>query len=277
LRATQARLQQVLASSTAVIYGNLVRGKSFSPSWVSENITAMMGYDVQAAMDPGWWLAHLHPEDQARVLAEVPALFTQDRLTLEYRFRHADGTYRWVRDEARLVRDASGAPVEVFGAWVDVTEHQRAQEALRASEERFRTLAATANDAIISADAHGDITYFNPGAERMFGYAAAEVSGKPLTVLMPEGFRDAHRAGFAYAVSHDLRAPLRAIDGFGQALLEDYDARLDDAGRGYLQRVRAATQRMGVLIDDLLRLSRVTRAELNRVPVDLSALAESVA
>src|SRR5437899_1853432 len=110
LRATQARLQQVLASSTAVIYGNLVRGKSFSPSWVSENITAMMGYDVQAAMDPGWWLAHLHPEDQARVLAEVPALFTQDRLTLEYRFRHAAGTYRWVRDAARVVRDAHGSP-----------------------------------------------------------------------------------------------------------------------------------------------------------------------
>src|SRR5439155_1445331 len=81
---------------------------------------------------------------------------------------------------------------------------------------------------------------------------------------------------FAYAVSHDLRAPLRGIDGFSQALLEDYQAQLDDTGRGYLRRVRAATQRMGVLIDDLLRLSRVTRAELHREPVDLSVLAGTV-
>src|SRR5438552_12726844 len=80
---------------------------------------------------------------------------------------------------------------------MDVTEHQRAQEALRASEERFRAVAVTANDAIISADAHGDITYFNPGSERVFGYTADEVSGKPLTTLMPERFREAHRAGLA--------------------------------------------------------------------------------
>jgi signal transduction histidine kinase len=82
---------------------------------------------------------------------------------------------------------------------------------------------------------------------------------------------------FAYAVSHDLRAPLRAIDGFGLALVEDYGDRLDDQGRDYARRVRAATQRMGELIDDLLTLSRVTRAELHREPVDLSAVARSVA
>src|SRR5207302_1156101 len=148
-----ARLQQVLASSTAVIYGNRVRGTSFSPSWMSENITAMMGYDVQAAMDPGWWLAHLHPDDQARVLAEVPALFTQDRLTLEYRFRHA----------------------------------------------------------------HGDITYFNPGAQRIFGYTADEVSGKPLTTLMPERFRDAHRAGLArYLATGEARVVGRTVELAGR-------------------------------------------------------------
>jgi light-regulated signal transduction histidine kinase (bacteriophytochrome) len=81
---------------------------------------------------------------------------------------------------------------------------------------------------------------------------------------------------FSYSVSHDLRAPLRAIDGFSQALLEDYAANLDDQGKHYLQRVRAATQRMGELIDDLLQLSRVSRAEMRRETVNLSALAESV-
>ena len=81
---------------------------------------------------------------------------------------------------------------------------------------------------------------------------------------------------FAYSVSHDLRAPLRSIDGFSQALLEEYGGRLDDAARGHLDRVRAASQRMAQLIDDLLGLSRVTRAELRHERVDLSALAQSV-
>ena len=82
---------------------------------------------------------------------------------------------------------------------------------------------------------------------------------------------------FSYSVSHDLRAPLRSIDGFSQALIEDYADRIDAAGRGYLQRVRAATQRMGVLIDDLLNLSRVTRSPLRRAQVNLSGLAQSIA
>ncbi len=80
---------------------------------------------------------------------------------------------------------------------------------------------------------------------------------------------------FAYAVSHDLRAPLRAIDGFGLALLEDCGDELDERGRDYLRRVRAATQRMGELIDDILTLSRVSRAEMTREVVDLSALARN--
>jgi signal transduction histidine kinase len=82
---------------------------------------------------------------------------------------------------------------------------------------------------------------------------------------------------FSYSVSHDLRAPLRSIDGFSQALLEDYEGQLDQQGRDYLQRVRAAAQRMAQLIDDILKLSRVTRAELNREEVDLSALAGEIA
>ncbi|HEX4545873.1 MAG TPA: PAS domain S-box protein [Candidatus Acidoferrum sp.] len=82
---------------------------------------------------------------------------------------------------------------------------------------------------------------------------------------------------FSYSVSHDLRAPLRGIDGFSQALLEDYAERLDQTGKNYLQRIRAATQRMGMLIDDLLTLSQVTRAEMHRESIDLSQLAGSIA
>src|SRR5881409_2980535 len=81
---------------------------------------------------------------------------------------------------------------------------------------------------------------------------------------------------FAYSVSHDLRAPLRSIDGFSQVLLEDYAAQLDEAGRESLRRVRAATQRMGTLIDDLLKLARVTRVEMRTEFVDLSVMAREI-
>jgi len=81
---------------------------------------------------------------------------------------------------------------------------------------------------------------------------------------------------FCYSVSHDLRAPLRAIDGFSKALLEDCLDHLDADGQDCLKRVRAASQRMGELIDDLLTLSRVTRAEMRRTQVDLSTLAAKI-
>jgi signal transduction histidine kinase len=82
---------------------------------------------------------------------------------------------------------------------------------------------------------------------------------------------------FIYSVSHDLRAPLRSINGFSQAILEDYKERLDEQGRDYLNRIRAASQRMGQLIDDMLRLSRVTRVEMIIEKVNISEVAQVVA
>ncbi|MFC1708001.1 GAF domain-containing protein [Planctomycetota bacterium] len=82
---------------------------------------------------------------------------------------------------------------------------------------------------------------------------------------------------FAYSVSHDLRAPLRGIDGFSRILLADYQDKLDDTARDYLNRVRAGAQRMGRLIDGLLKLSRLTRVEMQQQTVDLSELARKIA
>ncbi|OGO07851.1 MAG: hypothetical protein A2Y92_05105 [Chloroflexi bacterium RBG_13_57_8] len=82
---------------------------------------------------------------------------------------------------------------------------------------------------------------------------------------------------FSYSVSHDLRSPLRSIDGFSQALLEDYQERLDQKGRDYLKRLRSASQKMGELIDGILKLSRLTRSEMRHETVDLSGLAREIA
>jgi signal transduction histidine kinase len=81
---------------------------------------------------------------------------------------------------------------------------------------------------------------------------------------------------FSYSVSHDLRAPLRSLDGFSQALLEDFHDQLDDSGRDYFRRVRAASQRMGQLIDDMLKLSQVTQTEVHWETVDLSRMIQNI-
>jgi PAS domain S-box-containing protein len=81
---------------------------------------------------------------------------------------------------------------------------------------------------------------------------------------------------FSYSVSHDLRAPLRSMDGFSLALVEDYQGKLDEEALAYLQRIRAASKRMSALIDDLLKLSRLTRSEMNIEPVDLVPLAQTI-
>jgi signal transduction histidine kinase len=84
-------------------------------------------------------------------------------------------------------------------------------------------------------------------------------------------------SAFAYSVSHDLRAPLRAIDAFSQAVIEDYGPKLEAQGQDYLRRIRANAGRMGQLIDDLLKLSRLTRADIHFEPIDLSAVARTIA
>lgn len=113
-----------------------------------------------------------------------------------------------------------------------------AEDELRASEERFRLLVESVRDyAIFMLDAGGHVTSWNRGAEQLKGYTAQlEAANAELDT-------------FAYSVSHDLRAPLRSLDGFSQALLEDCADRLDAQGTDYLQRVRLASQRMAQLID----------------------------
>ena len=96
--------------------------------------------------------------------------------------------------------------------------------------------------------------------------------------LIERALHDTNREleSFSYSVSHDLRAPLRSIDGFSQAIVEDAGPALDEESRGHLDRIRNATRRMGQLIDDLLALSKVTRAEMKRERVDLSDIAAQI-
>ena len=219
----------------------------------------------------------------------------------------------------------------------------------------FPAMVNSSDDAIVGETPDGVIASWNPAAERMYGYTAAEIVGRPVTVLCPPGGEDEgqqtlarigrgehvphyetfqrrkdgtafpasvtvspihdeawligtssftrdmteqmraraaaevlHRAddlkaangsleSFTYSVSHDLRAPLRAMSGFSTALLEDYGGVLGEDGRGYAERIVTASERMAALIDNLLHLSRLSRAEMHLGPVDLGAEAAQIA
>jgi light-regulated signal transduction histidine kinase (bacteriophytochrome) len=106
--------------------------------------------------------------------------------------------------------------------------------------------------------------------------AAREIAESRAALVAELERKNKELEAFSYSVSHDLRAPLRSIDGFSQALAQDYSTVLDAKGHDYLTRVRASARRMGELIDDLLQLSRVGRADLVLMSVDLSELARSV-
>lgn len=123
-------------------------------------------------------------------------------------------------------------------------------------------------------DERGNVLGVFAAARDVTAQKQAEQEMRNRTVELQAANRELE--AFSYSVSHDLRAPLRSIDGFSQALLIDCDDQLNDQGKDYLNRVRAATQRMGHLIDDMLTLSRVSRKEMRHETVDLSALADEV-
>jgi PAS domain S-box-containing protein len=237
----------------------------------------------------------------------------------------------------------------VSSAIRDITARKLAEEKMLLSEERFRLIVQSVKDyAILMLDPEGRVVSWNEGAERIKGYAAAEIIGEnfsrfyqPEDVAAGEPARGLRKArcnctfesegwrvrkdgslfwadvvitamygpdgdlrgfskvtrditerkhaeetaralnqserrhalqlevvnkeleAFSYSVSHDLRAPLRSIDGFSSALMEDYADQLDQQAVGYLARIRAATQRMGQLIDDLIKVAYVTRSEMH--------------
>lgn len=132
--------------------------------------------------------------------------------------------------------------------------------------------------------AHLSISALHNEAQEISGYAcyamdiSARKQAETLVARRTTELEASNREleAFSYSVSHDLRAPLRSIDGFSQALIEDCSEKLDQTGNEYLGRIRRAAQRMGLLIDDMLRLARVTRADMRYAQVDLSDLAASV-
>ncbi|WP_236960843.1 response regulator [Methylobacterium durans] len=153
---TEARLTYLLTASPSMICSFEVGGRN-QPTFISENVRDLLGYEPSDYLaGPEFWLERLHPDDRDRVLAEFPRLLEMGHNVIEYRFLLKDGTYRWVRDEQRLVRGPHGEPVEVVESWSDVTERKEAEFALweqTAFVELLQVTAAAANEAVTVEDA----------------------------------------------------------------------------------------------------------------------------
>ena len=150
LETTEARVHHLLSAGPVVVYSCAI-GEGFPATYVSPNVESLMGYKPEDFLaGDGFWAARIHPDDRARVLSEAPTIVNRDTVTLEYRFRRHDGSWRWTLDKQVLVRDATGAPVEVAGAWTDITAQKSAEEALRRQSE-FQSIVAGISADLIDA------------------------------------------------------------------------------------------------------------------------------
>jgi PAS domain S-box-containing protein len=139
LEQSQNRLEYIVNTSPSVIY-ILSRTDNpeirFKVEFIGETITLVTGYEpYQWYRNASLWIDHVHPDDRATVLENQHRLLSQGELTHQYRFRHKDGSYRWIHDKLRLLRDSEGNMIEVIGAWVDITERKQAELALGEAKE----------------------------------------------------------------------------------------------------------------------------------------------
>jgi len=113
----------------SVIYDLAITPKGFPTQWISDSVKTILGYEVDAALAPGWWIDCLHPDDKEAAVNKSSILMTHGHLVQEYRFRANDGHYLWIRDEASLLRDAAGRPKQIIGFWSNISERNRAAQA----------------------------------------------------------------------------------------------------------------------------------------------------
>lgn len=179
------------------------------------------------------------PESWQHIWESVRAALAENRpFECDAEIIRADGSHCWVTVRGEAVRGADGKVEEFHGTCQDVTERVQAAAALRE---------------------------LNASLEQRVEARTADLSAA-----------NKELDSFAYAVSHDLRAPLRAMSGFSQALQEDYGDRLDGEAKGFLDQIILASRKMGGLIDGILSLSRSARGELRRDDIDVSAVAASI-
>ncbi|MFX0212233.1 MAG: PAS domain S-box protein, partial [Candidatus Hodarchaeota archaeon] len=137
---TKKRLEYLLEECPAIIYSCNLDGH-FETTFMSENIEKILGHQADNFVHkPKFWEGNIHPEDREHVITAFSEITKQGYCSGEYRFKHKEGSYRWMLEEANLIHDDNGNPLEIIGFWTDITERKKVEEKLRKSEEQHRTL-----------------------------------------------------------------------------------------------------------------------------------------
>jgi two-component system, cell cycle sensor histidine kinase and response regulator CckA len=134
LPTAQQQLDYFLLNSPAVVYCVRLDDDIPEISWVSENCQRLLGFGAGEICRPEWWPRHVHPKDRDAAAACRTQIYECSPIVSEYRLQHKNGSYRWIRDEQRLVLD-SGRPVEIVGSWIDVNERRLLEQQLRQSQK----------------------------------------------------------------------------------------------------------------------------------------------
>lgn len=171
---TQRRLESLLSSTPAVIYA-CAPTPPYAAAYMTDSVRTVLGYEPAAFLDdPDFWPDHIHPEDAPRVLGAIDNVLDRGRQVLEYRFQHRDGSYRWMRDELCVLKNGNGAPLELLGYWIDITDRKQTEDDLR----RMADLLELTHDSIFVRSLDSRITYWNHGSEELYGWTAAEAVGQ---------------------------------------------------------------------------------------------------
>jgi PAS domain S-box-containing protein len=181
LEATRQRLEHLVARSPAVIYSFKATG-DYTPTFISKNVKDLLGYETREYLaSPDFWQTRVHPKDLDRILRSMGRLFEEGHITNEYRFRKKDGNYSWIGDELQLVRNEAGDPIEVIGAWTDITARRHLGEALVAAQNRLVHVLVSSPAVIYSFRASGDYgpTFISDNIKDLLGYEPNEYLESP--------------------------------------------------------------------------------------------------
>lgn len=218
-------------------------------------------------------ISFYHPIDQKKLdKAFSHTLETGDPYDLELKIKTYDGVDKWVRTKG-LVELNDGKIIRIYGSINDITDRKERETELRKLKDELENQVAER-----TAELQEKIRKLDKSQKAML--CMVEDLNIMTTELKEERekleFSNKELEAFTYSVSHDLRAPLRAINGFARFLIEDYSDRIDDEGKRFINTIRHNANRMDQLISDLLNLSRISRVVINQSRIDMSALAWSV-
>ncbi len=203
LQKIQLRLKHLLTASPAVIY-SVIPEKDFQVTYVSENVSSVLGYGAEEFLkEDHFWTERIHPDDIKKFKSDERILLRQGHHIFEYRLRHKDGGYRWIRDGMRMIYGNQGQPSEGIGYLVDITDLKQVEDRLVNERDIVTSIFDSSPDALIVSDLDGNIRDCNQAALKMLGMAGPLEPGQANIISMVENIS---RERFSEIKKHILKS-----------------------------------------------------------------------